>query len=69
MRNQKDSHIQSHRQIQQKIKFTVETELNNGLNFLDVSIIKHNNSFSFDVYRKITFTDITKIKHSTHEIH
>ena len=38
------------------INFTKETECNNVLNFLDVSISKEDNVFKTSVYRKPTFT-------------
>lgn len=38
------------------IKFTCEEEINEQLNFLDVTVIKNNGKFEFDIYRKPTNT-------------
>lgn len=43
--------------IHQNMKFTVEIESNSSLNFLDLTIKRQNNQFSFNIYRKNTFTD------------
>jgi hypothetical protein len=40
------------------IKFTMETENDNKINFLDITIHKERNSFSFNIFRKPTATDI-----------
>jgi hypothetical protein len=40
------------------IKFTSEVEANSKLNFLDVTVIKDNDSFLSTVYRKDTFTGL-----------
>jgi hypothetical protein len=40
------------------MSFTLEREINNQLNFLDITIKKVNNSFNFEIYRKPTNTDI-----------
>jgi hypothetical protein len=39
------------------MNFTIEEEKENKINFLDITILKENNNFSFDVYRKPTTTD------------
>jgi hypothetical protein len=44
--------------IHHKIHFTIENELNNQLNFLDLTIIRHHNNLQFGIYRKNTTTDI-----------
>ena len=44
-----------HKQI--NIKFTVEIENNNKLNFPDITIIKRANDLEFNIYRKPTSTD------------
>ena len=41
-----------------KIEFTFESETNNSLNFLDISINKHNQKFTTSIYRKPTFTGL-----------
>jgi hypothetical protein len=40
------------------IKFTLETETNNYINFLDVSIQNTGNKLTFNIYRKPTATDV-----------
>jgi len=39
------------------IRFTVEKETENSINFLDVTIRKDHDTFTFNVYRKPTATD------------
>ena len=39
------------------IKFTLEIEKDNCINFLDLAIIKHNNKLHFNIYRKPTTTN------------
>ena len=41
-----------------KINFTFKSEANNNLNFLDISIHKHNQKFTTSIYRKPTFTGL-----------
>ena len=45
--------------INKHIQFTGETENNSRLNFLDLTVIKVNNGFKYQIYRKPTTTDIT----------
>ena len=45
--------------ISKNIQFTLETEVDNKLNFLDLSVIKHINKLKFNIYRKPTVTDVT----------
>ena len=45
--------------INKHIQFTSETENNSRLNFLDLTVIKANNGFKYQIYRKPTTTDIT----------
>jgi len=40
-----------------QLKFTIEVEQNNSLNFLDLQITKSNNKHEFNIYRKPTTTD------------
>ncbi|XP_052746613.1 uncharacterized protein LOC128199716 [Bicyclus anynana] len=49
-----------------KIKFKLEIEQNNSLNFLDVTITRVNNRHHFGIYRKPTYTDITIPASSCH---
>jgi len=39
------------------IKFTMERETNNRINFLDITITKEHDKLTFDIYRKPTTTD------------
>jgi hypothetical protein len=48
------------------IKFTMETENDNKINFLDITIHKERNGFSFNIFRKPTATDIIIPKGSCH---
>jgi len=43
--------------IHPTLKFTVECETNNQINFLDVTIHRTPTNWRFAVYRKPTFTD------------
>jgi hypothetical protein len=40
------------------IKFTLETESNNAINFPDIAIQHKENRMAFNIYRKPTATDI-----------
>jgi hypothetical protein len=44
--------------IDPTIKFTVETEIGNNINFLDISIQNKGNKLLFIVQRKPTATDV-----------
>lgn len=48
------------------ISFTLEIENNNTLNFLDLQITKHNNTFTYNIYRKPTTTDTLIPESSQH---
>ena len=37
------------------MKFTLESERNNSIAFFDIIIVKHNDSFATNLYRKPTF--------------
>jgi hypothetical protein len=39
------------------LKFTIEKETENKINFLDISITTNDDSLSFSIYRKPTTTD------------
>jgi len=43
--------------INPHVKFTMEKEINNSINYLDVTISRVNNRLEFKIYRKETFTD------------
>ena len=44
--------------LTESIKFTLQKEVNNNINFLDILVIKHNR-IKFDIYRQPTITDTT----------
>jgi hypothetical protein len=52
--------------IHPKIKFTMEKEINNKINFLDPSIEKTHNNLQFGIYRKPTTTDLIIHNDSCH---
>lgn len=52
--------------IHPKIKFTIEREIDQSINFLDLTITRVNNVHEFSIYRKPTFTDITIHQSSKH---
>ena len=54
------------RQIHHKLKFTLEIELNNSLNFLDLTITKTNNTHTYKIYRKPTTSDMVIHNSSNH---
>jgi len=49
-----------------KLKFTLEEDQNNQINFLDITIKKNHKGLSFDICRKPTTTDIIIPKDSCH---
>lgn len=59
------AHINS---IHPKIKFTIEEERNNEINFLDITIKRNHPSLSFKIFRKPTATDITIPMDSLHPL-
>ena len=52
--------------IHNKIRFTLELEKNNSINFLDLTITKVNNKFTYKIYRKLTTTSTTIHAESYH---
>jgi hypothetical protein len=48
------------------MKFAMEEQEENKINFLDINISKEENNISFDIYRKPTTTDTVNLKHSCH---
>lgn len=52
--------------IDQNIQFTKEIEKDNKINFLDLTITKHQNQHQFSIYRKPTQSDITIHNESNH---
>ena len=54
--------------INKNIQFTLETEVNNKLNFLDLTITKIDKKFQYQIYRKPTTTDLTINAESHHPL-
>jgi hypothetical protein len=52
--------------IDPNIQYTVETQNDGKLNYLDITIINNNNTFTFDIYRKHTTTDTIIPNYSCH---
>jgi len=50
--------LQDFNRLIPRIKFTLEKEENNKINFLDITIAKNYDSLSFEIYRKPTTTDV-----------
>jgi len=48
------------------MKFSIEKEMNNSINFLDITIHKNHGNISFSAYRKPTTTDMIIPKDSCH---
>jgi hypothetical protein len=49
-----------------KLKFTLQKEVEQKINFLHLTIQREHNNFSIDIYRKLTFTDIIIPSNSCH---
>lgn len=52
--------------LHNRIEFTLETEKNNSINFLDLTITRINNKLDFSIFHKPSHTDITIHNNSTH---
>jgi hypothetical protein len=52
--------------LHHKLHFTIENELNNQINFLDPTILRHHNNLQFGIYRRKTTTDIMIHNDSCH---
>ncbi|MEX5543832.1 hypothetical protein, partial [Pseudomonas poae] len=52
--------------INPKLKFTLENDVNDSINFLDISIGKKDGFHTFSIYRKPTATDQTIHASSNH---
>ena len=52
--------------IHHKLKFTLEIELNNSINFLGLTITKTNNTHTYKIYRKPTTSDMVIHNSSNH---
>ena len=48
------------------LNFTLEQEIDNKLNFLDITLVKTDDKISFDIYRKPTTTDVIIPSDSCH---
>jgi hypothetical protein len=44
--------------IHPNIQYTIDTQIDNKLNYLDITVENTNNTFTFDIYRKPTTTDL-----------
>jgi hypothetical protein len=58
--------LQEFNTVQPKLKFTLETETQNKINFLDITINKQHNKLTFGIYRKPTTTDTIIHNNSCH---
>jgi hypothetical protein len=58
--------FKSFNDLSPSIKFTMETESNNQINFLDITIHKETDKFTFNIYRKPTATDTIIPRTSCH---
>ena len=59
--------LNSFNNIHSKLHFTLEKEINNSINFLDLKITKTNNKYiSFDIFRKPTTSKVSINKNSIH---
>lgn len=65
---QLDSFLKLLNSIDNNINFTVEKEINQSLNFLDLTITRCSNKLNFNVYRKPTSTDTIIPANSCHPI-
>jgi hypothetical protein len=61
-----DETLKEFNKLQTTIKFTIEKELQESINFLDLTIHREEKRFQLSIYRKPTQTDITIPKDSCH---
>ena len=61
-----DTFLQYLNTVYPNIKFTMELEFNNLINFLDLTLKKINNRHQFSIYHKPSHTDITIHSSSCH---
>jgi hypothetical protein len=54
--------------VNPELKFSMEQETDNKLNFLDITIVKVTNSLTYEIYRKPTTSDTIIPKDSWHPI-
>ncbi|KAK5644291.1 hypothetical protein RI129_008136 [Pyrocoelia pectoralis] len=48
------------------LKFTIETEINNSLNYLDLTLTRNTHNIDYNIYRKPTSTDVIIPFNSSH---
>ena len=53
-------------QIHPKLKFTLETEINNTINYLDITIKRNNHNLQFSIFRKSTTSKLSINNNSCH---
>jgi hypothetical protein len=63
-----NSTIDEFNNIHKKVQFSIETESNNQINFLDLSIVRTCNNLKFGIFRKPTATDTMIQSMSCHHI-
>ena len=52
--------------IHPKLKFTLETEINNTINYLDITIKRNNQNLQFSIFRKSTTSKLSIHNNSCH---
>ena len=65
-RRQLDLFYNSLNKLHSNIKFTIELESDNSINFLDLNITKNNNKLSFEIFHKPSQTDMVIHNSSAH---
>jgi len=65
---QLDSFLEYINSLHEKINFTIETEKDNSINFLDLKISRIENKHIFSIYRKPSHTDTTIHQNSAHPV-
>jgi hypothetical protein len=61
-----DTLLECFNNISPKLKFTIEKEIENKINFLDITINREPNKMSIYIYRKPTYTDVIIPNDSCH---
>jgi hypothetical protein len=61
-----DHTLNEFNKLQQTIKFTIEKEQQESVNFLDIRIHRRGKNLQYSIYRKPTQTDIIIPKNSCH---
>jgi hypothetical protein len=60
--------LQEFNNIQTNLQFTIETEQNNRINFLDITMQRTDKNMSYNIYRKPTTTDTVIHNTSCHPL-